>query len=520
MKASTYPIFGREYPSRYDVIIIGAGIGGLVCANLLARAGVSVLVLERHYMLGGFCSTFRRKGFLFDAATHFYPLLGNPATLTGKLLADLEIRTEWVKMDPVDTFHFRGMGRFTVPANFSDYIDKLKRWFPHEASAIDGYFTELRDAYLCGLLHYFKGVQNEKAERFESFTMAAKLDQHFRDVKLKALLMADTPHWGSLPDRTSFLFDAMLRLSYFLGNYYPKGSSQKFADDLGRAIQARGGKVLKCVAAENILVAGGAARGVRARTVSHRASEVFDFEAPVIVSNADALFTYRELIGPQYCDRWLLDRIESMTPSFACFLIHLGLKGMDPDRLAAAEGYYWSSFEPSDAIRNVFKVFVPTHFDASIAPPGSQIIITQKLIPGRIEEIKDEACHKESVMNDVMARLRTALPDIDDHIVVKMGASALTSYRFTGNYQGAMLGWEMSPQQLGTGRLPFYTPVRNVYLTGHWTQPGGGITPVIVSARRVAKAILSGKDEDRHMASQYFSFRERSAPLGEGVVAR
>ena len=89
----------------YDAIVIGSGIGGLFCANILAKAGLKILLLERHYMLGGFCSTFRRRGFIFDAATHFYPLLGNPTTLTGKLLQDLEIPTQWIKMDPVDQFH-------------------------------------------------------------------------------------------------------------------------------------------------------------------------------------------------------------------------------------------------------------------------------------------------------------------------------------------------------------------------------------------------------------------------------
>ena len=58
MKDSHF-IFGREYPRQYDAIVIGAGIGGLFCANMLARGGMKVLLLERHYMLGGFCSTFR-----------------------------------------------------------------------------------------------------------------------------------------------------------------------------------------------------------------------------------------------------------------------------------------------------------------------------------------------------------------------------------------------------------------------------------------------------------------------------
>src|SRR2546427_5127715 len=110
----------------YDVIVIGAGIGGLVCANLLVREGLDVLLTEQHYMVGGYCSTFRRKGYTFDAATHFYPLLGNPATITGKLLLDLGITTGWVKMDPVDHFHFPDGSNFTVSADFDLYLAKLK----------------------------------------------------------------------------------------------------------------------------------------------------------------------------------------------------------------------------------------------------------------------------------------------------------------------------------------------------------------------------------------------------------
>src|SRR5437667_5241097 len=290
-------IFGREYPASYDAIIIGSGVGGLFCGNILAKAGLKVLLLERHYMLGGFCSTFRRRGFIFDAATHFYPLLGNPTTLTGKLLHELDIRTEWIKMDPVDRFHLPGMDSFAVPADLGAFLNKLKDLFPDEAPAIDAYFAELRQAYLYGLLYYFKGVDNERARDFARFTVTDRLDHHFRDPRLKALLMADTPHWGSLPDRTSFLFDAMLRLAYFLGNYYPKGSSQKFADDLGRALEARGGRILKCASVEKIRIENGMAQGVRISTVSHRAPESHESRAPIVISNADALHTYENLIG-------------------------------------------------------------------------------------------------------------------------------------------------------------------------------------------------------------------------------
>src|SRR5256886_9560617 len=102
MKRPFRGLRGKPPNDSYDAVIVGAGIGGLICANLLARDGLRVLLTEQHYMVGGYCSTFRRAGYTFDAATHFYPLLGNSGTITGKLLQALGIRTEWVKMDPVD----------------------------------------------------------------------------------------------------------------------------------------------------------------------------------------------------------------------------------------------------------------------------------------------------------------------------------------------------------------------------------------------------------------------------------
>ena len=189
-------------------------------------------------MVGGFCSTFRRKGFTFDAATHFYPLLGNPMTITGSVLERLGSRTRWVKMDPVDHFHFPDGSRFSVSADFDEYLDELKATFPHEREALETFFALVREAYLYGLLYYFRGRDHDRLEPLRDLTLHEVLERQFRDPKLRLLLSADCAHWGSPPSRTSFVFDSMLRLSYFLGNYYPEGGSQVFADDLARACGA------------------------------------------------------------------------------------------------------------------------------------------------------------------------------------------------------------------------------------------------------------------------------------------
>ena len=61
-----------QIKSPYDVIVIGAGIGGLVCGCFLAKAGLKVLIAEQHHQPGGYCTSFRRRGFVFDAAAHSF----------------------------------------------------------------------------------------------------------------------------------------------------------------------------------------------------------------------------------------------------------------------------------------------------------------------------------------------------------------------------------------------------------------------------------------------------------------
>lgn len=87
------------------------------------------------------------------------------------------------------------------------------------------------------------------------------------------------------------------------------------------------------------------------------------------------------------------------------------------------------------------------------------------------------------------------MPGFSSKVVVKLSASARTSQQFTLNHRGAMLGWEMSPDQLGEHRPALNGLVNNLYFTGHWTQPGGGITPVIVSAMQVANRIAKGNTD-------------------------
>ena len=488
-----------EPRERYDVVIIGAGIGGLFCANLLAKAGLSVLMVEQHYMVGGYCSTFKRRGFVFDASTHFYPLLGNPTTMTGKLLVDLGITTRWQKMDPVDTFHFPDGTRFDVPADLDVYLHRLKEEFPEEATAIDRFFGAVGEAYDHGLLYYFRGRDTGRLAPYREMTVRDALDTYFRDPKLKLLLTADCPHWGSPPKRTSFVFDSMLRLSYFHGNYYPVNGSQAFADELAQRFEERSGDILMSTHVERILVEGGHVRGVEMETLRGPRQVRRRVAADVVVSNADLLATLEKGLPAGSVDPDYLAAVRAMRPSMPCYLTHVGLRDVPAETLDRVQGYYWTSWDPDDVgIGGMHcKIFAPTLYEPRMAPPGGQVVILQKVMELDYDAVEDWPAHKAEVERVVLAHLESVVPGITDHIVVHMCASAQTAWRFTLNRDGAMLGWEMSPDQLGDNRPSIQGPVGNLYLTGHWTQPGGGITPVIVSAMQTAEAVIRGGDTGR-----------------------
>ncbi len=485
----------RAPEPSYDAVIIGAGIGGLICANLLAREGLRVLLVEQHYMVGGYCSTFRRNGFTFDAATHFYPLLGNPSTITGKLLLELGVTNGWVKMDPVDHFHFPDGSTFAVPAEFDTYLAKLKQEFPHEAENLDRFFVLVREVYLSGLLTYFRWRETDRLEHYSNWTVRQALEQHFRDPKLKLLLAADCGHWGSPPSRTSFVFDSMLRLSYFLGNYYPRGGSQAFADELALRFEQLGGHILMSANVRRIVVRNNRACGVE---ISSRTQQAYRVNAGLVVSNADLLLTLERLIEPRHVDPKRLASIRKLRPTHPCFLVHVGLKGITTEELRAAHGYHWDSWDSDRVATSAFKIFVPTLYEPAMAPPGGHIVIVQKLTDIDYDGIPDWTAHKAQVEAYVMQNLERVMPGFTEKIVVKQSASALTSHRFTLNHKGAMLGWEMSPDQLGDRRPALNGLLRNLYLVGHWTQPGGGITPVIVSAMQVARKILQKESAKKH----------------------
>src|SRR3990170_4008939 len=137
-------IMGENEARKYDAVIIGAGIGGLTCGSILAKNGFKTLIIEQHSIPGGYCTSFERNGFVFDAAVHFSERLGEGGTFY-QILKDLgvEKEIEVYKIDPLYRVFF-GDESFSIPADLNEYIKMLSKKFPKEEKGISELFKTIK----------------------------------------------------------------------------------------------------------------------------------------------------------------------------------------------------------------------------------------------------------------------------------------------------------------------------------------------------------------------------------------
>ena len=135
---------------RYDAIVIGSGLGGLTSAALLARAGRSVLIVERHDRPGGYAHAFRRRGYRFDSAVHLVsgcePVPFEGGGVLHDLLSELGVRDrcDFVRVDPAYRVEWRGLA-LDAPCELDRFAEAHAERFPSEAKGIRGFLEDCLD---------------------------------------------------------------------------------------------------------------------------------------------------------------------------------------------------------------------------------------------------------------------------------------------------------------------------------------------------------------------------------------
>jgi all-trans-retinol 13,14-reductase len=506
---------GRD-DTEFDAVIIGSGLGGLSCAAAFARQGFKPLVLEQHYVPGGYASTFKRPGgFVFDVSLHS-TTVGERNGVWNLIPGFPEIKdVEFVPHPHLYRAIFPDYDYRVPQRDLKKYIAMLIGYFPEEEQGIRGIFEDMEGLSRDINKYSQAGGQVDMSRfpkdypyLFKSYTKTwgALVDTRIKNPKLKALISSLWGYFGLPPSKLACFYYALPTLGYLQGGgYYPIGTSQMISDALVKFIEDKGGKVKLKSKVEKILVKDHVAYGVKT-------ADGTEYNANVVVSNANAYDTFLRMMDDREHLKDYVAKFEEYSVSLSSFQVFLGLKknlvgelGIEDSEIFYATGYdddaYYKAQLEADVENSGYGLMLYDNVYKGYSPEGKNTvnILTlqgyshwEKYEADYWKGNKKEYRAEKERMADILIKTveETVLPGLSEAIEIREIGTPLTNVRFTCNYRGAIYGWDQTMNNTGPNRVPHSTPIENLYLAGAWTQPGHGYGAVIPSGLQCFAEIM------------------------------
>lgn len=487
---------------RRQVVIVGAGPGGLAAALLLAKSGVKVTIVEKRSDVGGRTSTIEQDGFKFDAGPTFFLYPRVLKEIFGAAGYDLHKEVPMTRLDPQYRLVFGAGGELLATPDVERMVAAIAAISPGDARRFREFLTHNRaklDKFLPFLERPFESWRDLANPGMMKLlpllapwrSLDRDLQMHFRDERIRLGFSFQSKYLGMSPFRCPSLFSILSFLEYEHGVFHPAGGCGAVTKAMARIATEMGVEILLDEPVEKVIVERGKARGVR---TANRL-----LKADAVIMNSDFAGTIGKLVPNAQRNRWTDEKLAKKKYSCSTFMMYLGVKGRYDDvshhtiylaenykdNLAEIEERHTLSANPSFYVQNACVT------DQSLAPAGHSSLYV--LLPvthetGSIDWAKEAARYRALAFEQMT---KIGLHDVERRIVTEKIVTPRDWAREWDLYKGATFSMAHSlDQMLHLRPHNRFDDVQRMYLVGGGTHPGSGLPVIFESARITSRLLL------------------------------
>ena len=508
-----------SFKQNLDTIIIGSGVGGLSAALCLARAGQKVLIVEQHKLPGGWCQSFKLKGYRFSPGLHYIGALAKGAPLYN-LYTGLGIANDLVfyRMNPNAYEHALIDGeRFDFPDDVNKLQTSLSERFPEEKEGIANYLKLVKT--IGREIQVFSDMNSTWATianfwkvrhliQYSTRTLKSVIDKFIKDPVLKKVLNIQCGDHGLPPGKASFLIHCGVMDHYFKGGYYPEGGAGAIVRATLRGIKKHGGEIITGQSVKRILLD----ENKKRTAIGVELENGEQLKATRVVSNADPGKTFLDMVGAENISRKLLQKVQKTSYSTSSLILFLAVD-LDVVKAGLDNGNIWVMNGKDEDEDRLFDKLLQEDFNSDAGFPSLFVSCTTLKDPAHFDgkhhtleviaftdydrfkefEYKRDSAEylelKEKIIAKFITSLEKIVPGIGEHIVMQELGTPLSNEFYVNSSEGNVYGTEKNIRQVG---LLAYTPeteIKNLFLCGASVM-AHGISGASYSGVQTASKIL------------------------------
>ncbi len=518
MKQKSYTSFSPDTDfSDVDHIIIGSGISGLTAAIWLAKAGKKVVVLERHYVPGGFTHSFTRKGYQWDVGVHYVGNLGKDDFLIDLFNFLSNKNLEWEPIGNIyDVVKINGK-TYEFLAGKDNFTKQLKEYFPNDKIAIDKYLSLIERSNKLGSAFFlektFKPILSKSIGRFIKKLYAKYYNKTTLEVikeltnneELIAVLCGQYGNYGLSPEKSSFATHALVSAHFMEGAYYPKGGAPEICNKSIETLNTFGGKVYVNADVKEIITE-------KNKVIGLRIGETF-IPCKSIISSVGVINTFTKLLSKKDSEKCAYD-LKNTKPSIGHLCLYIGLDKSDKELNLPKHNIWIHESNDLDKnlntadVKNVANKLAYISFPSAKDPlwnnkhPNKSTIQALSLgsyewfskfesLPHMKRGEEYEKLKKDFEIS-MLNKLYDILPQIKGHIVVTEVSTPLSTKHFSNYENGEIYGLEHTPERFSLDFLRSETKIKGLRLAGQDITTVG-VAGAMISGMLCATTILKFK---------------------------